>query len=233
MDKYLHCIDLSDKLKCLNLCSTGTISSLLTVQLFSNDKKPNPMSVDIEKLKNCTADEINGLSSARIFFVYQRSILNTYKRPLTPEEERFVKIGNLEIEFERARREYNYGAPSRLSCVYLVEDSIDGRMVLSDMFKGAFNNPMIIEVSLLNKMEIMRFDHHWIELYYQDPQEKYLKSYWTSEMVNDKQPSWEYLLEGTIQMTDIAQKQQIDKYVEQNFPVEYNAIITDRQKNYR
>lgn len=229
MDKYLHCIDLSDKLKCLNLCSTGTISSLLTVQLFINDKKPNPMSVDIEKLKNCTANEINGLSSARIFFVYQRTILNTYKRPLTAEEERLVKIGNLEIEFERARREYNYAAPSRLSCIYLVEDNIDGKIVLSDMFKGAFNNPMIIEVSLLNKMEIMRFDHNWIDLYYKDPQEKHLKSYWSSEMYNDKKPSWEYLLEGTIQMTDIEQKKTIDTYVEKNFPIEYNAIITDRK----
>ena len=229
MNKFLHCIDLSDKLKCLNLCSTGTISSLLTVQLFINDKKPNPMSVDIEKLKNCTADEINGLSSARMFFVYQRTVLNTYKRPLTEEEERFVRIGNLEIEFERARREYNYAAPSRLSCIYLVEDNIDGKLVLSDMFKGAFKNPMIFEVSLLNKMEIMRFDHHWIDLYYKDPQEKYLKSYWTSEMFNEKQPSWEYLLEGTIQMTDIEQKKIIDTYVEQNFPDEYNAIILERR----
>ena len=48
-------------------------------------------------------------------------------------------------------------------------------------------------------------------------------------MFNEKQPSWEYLLEGTIQMTDIEQKKIIDTYVEQHFPDEHNAIILERK----
>jgi hypothetical protein len=228
MDKYLHCIDLSDKLKCLNLCSTGTISSLLTVQLFINDPKPNPMTIDIDKLKNCTLEEIDGLSSPRMFFVYQRTILNYYTRPLTIEEKKFSHIGDLEIDFERARREFNSAAPSRLSCLYLVEDNFDGRIVLNDMFSASFKKPMILEVYLLNKMELMQFDHNWIDQYYQDPQERYLKSYWTSVMFNDEKPSWEYLLEGTIRMTNASQKQEIDEFVKKNYPDDYNAIIQAR-----
>jgi hypothetical protein len=133
--KFLHCLDLSNKLKVLNLTSTATISSLLATQLFSNDKRDNPMVIDIEKLRNCTVDEINGMSSPRMLFVFQRTILNSWThRQLTPSEEVLVHNGTLEIEFERGRRDYNYGAPSRLSCIYLMEDNLDSRLDLRSMF---------------------------------------------------------------------------------------------------
>ena len=228
MSIYLHCIDLSDKLKCLNFFSTGTLSSLLTVQLFINDKKPNPMHVDIEKLRNCRDEEINGLSSSRMLFVFQRSILKTYKRPLTEDEEKQVRKGDLEIEFERARRLYNHAAPSRLSCLYLVDNDTPGWDSLGNMFRRTFKDPMIFKVSIHNQLELMRFDHNWVGLYYQDPQEKYLKSYWSGEMYDSKTPSWEYLLEGTIQLTDPEQKKEIDAYVESNYPDEFKSIIANR-----
>ncbi|MDX2001790.1 MAG: hypothetical protein SFW35_05135 [Chitinophagales bacterium] len=228
MSTHLHCIDLSDKLKCLNLCSTGTLSSLLTVQLFIDDKKPNPMYVDIEKLRSCSEEEINGLSSARMLFVFQRSVLKTYSRPLTENEEKQVRKGDLEIEFEGARRIYKPAAPSRLSCLYLVENNTDGRDTLGNMFRGAFKDPMIFEVSILNQLEVMRFDHNWVEIYYDDPQEGYLKSYWSGELYDSKNPSWEYLLEGTVQLTDLKQKKEIDTYVERKFPDDFKSILANR-----
>lgn len=228
MSTHLHCIDLSDKLKCLNLCSTGTLSSLLTMQLFMDDKKPNPMYVDIEKLRSCTAEEINGLSSPRMLFVFQRSILKTYSRPLSANEEKQVRKGDLEIEFERARRIYCPAAPSRLSCLYLVDNDTQGWDTLGNMFRGVFKDPMIFDVSILNQFELMRFDHNWVEIYYDDPQEEYLKSYWSTEMYDSKNASWEYLLEGTVQLTDLKHKKEIDTYVERNFPDDFKSILVSR-----
>jgi len=229
MNKYLHCIDLSDKLKCLNFCSTGVIHSLLPVQLVISDKRPNLRDVAIEVLRNCTEENINGLTSPRMIYVYQRSIFNNLKRTLTPDEERFIKIGDLEIAFEEARRKHNYGAPSRLSCLYLVEDNDDGRCVLKEMFGQVFGNPEILEVSILDNMELMRFDYRWIDLYFKDPQAEYLKNYWEQKTYNNM-PSWEYLLEGSIRMTNKEQHKKIEEYVRINYPVDYNAIILEREK---
>ena len=162
--KFLHCLDLSNELKVLNLTSTATISSLLTVQLFSNDKRDNPMVIDIEKLRNCTVDEINGMSSPRMLFVFQRTIFNSWThRKLTASEDKSIRKGTLEIEFERGRRVYNYGAPSRLSCIYLFEDDIDSRLTLRNMFIDLFPNPLVVEVSISNKLELMKFDYRWID----------------------------------------------------------------------
>ena len=227
---YLHCIDLSDKLKCLNIASTRTISSLLTMQLFNNDSKPNPMNVDIERLKDCTAEEVNGMSSPRMYYIFQRTILNQLQRQLTPQETSIVKKGDLEIEFERARREYNYGAPSRLSCLYLVEDNQDGRTLLGNMFRGFFRSPMILEVKLLNKMEIVKCDTGWIDAYIENPQEEYIKNYWTEIPFNGNTGNWEYLLEGTIRVTNKDQQAKIIEHVRQNYPAEYNEIINFRKE---
>lgn len=229
MSTHLHCIDLSDKVKCLNLCSTGTLSSLLTMQLFIDDKKPNPMHLDIEKLRSCTAEEINGLSSPRMLFVFQRSMLKTYSRPLTENEEKQVRKGDLEIEFERSRRIYCPAAPSRLSCLYLVDNDTRGWDTLGNMFRRVFKDPMIFEVSIFNQFELMRFDYNWVELYYDNPKEEYLESYWSGEMYDSKVPSWEYLLEGTIQLTSSEQKEDIDTYVERNYPDDFRSILANRQ----
>jgi hypothetical protein len=229
--KYLHCIDFSNKLKVLNLTSTATISSLLTTQLFSQDKRDNPMVIDIEKLRNCTIDEINGMSSPRMLFVFQRTILNSWKhRPLTPSEEILVRKGTLEIEFERGRRDYNYGAPSRLSCIYLMEDDFDSRLDLRNMFIDIFPNPLVVEVFILNHLELMKFDYRWIDKYYDEPKEEYIKNYWTSIPVNEKNPKWEYLLEGTIKMTNREQFEMLEDYVRQNHPDEYEGILLTREQ---
>jgi len=229
--KYLHCIDFSNKLKILNFTSTGTLSSLLPMQLFSNDSKPHPMAIDIERLKNCTVDEIDGMSSPRMLFVFQRTIFNSWNhRTLTESEKVIVRKGNLEIEFERERREYNYGAPSRLSCLYLMDDEIDSRFDLNNMFVDTFQNPLVVEVTILNHMELMKFDFRWIDKYYESPNEEFIRKYWKGEPLNDKNPKWEYLLEGTIQMANQEQFRQVQEYAKSKYPDEYEGILLTRKQ---
>ena len=229
--KYVHCLDLSNKLKLLNFTSTGTISSLLTAQLFSNDSRPNPMVVDISRLENCTVDEINGMSSPRMLFVFQRTIFNSWShRPLTDHEKKIVRKGNMEIAFEKGRREYNYGAPSRLSCLYLMEDTYDARSDLSNMLVDIFPNPLVVEVGILNKMELMRFDYRWVDRYYEEPQEEFIKNYWTAVPYDTEHPKWEYLLEGTIQIENKEQYHQVEIYVKEKHPEEYESILITRDQ---
>lgn len=229
MGQYLHCFDQSDKLKCLNFCSRQVIESLFSLQLIISDNRPNPRNADIENLINCRPIDIDGVSSPRMILVYQASINRTLQRSLTSDEELVVKKADLEIEFERRRREINFGASSRLSCIYLVDNDIDGRTVLQNMFVGSFTRPKIVEVDILNNLELTKCDHHWLQKYFDEPKDEYIVNYWTGIPLNEKYPSWEYLLEGTIQMTNHSEIQDVIDDVKNNFPTEYQAIINDRQ----
>jgi hypothetical protein len=162
--------------------------------------------------------------------VYQASIYRTLTRPLTAYEQIVVKKADLEIEFERRRREINYGASSRLSCVYLVDNDIDGRTVLQNMFVGTFGRPIIVDVDILNNMELTKCDHHWLQKYYDEPKDEYIVNYWTGVPLNDKFPSCEYLLEGTIFLTHQEQANEIDRHVKTEFPVYYEQIQLERQR---
>jgi hypothetical protein len=228
--KYLHCIDLNDKIKCLNICSNRILPSLLSLQLFLDDSCPNPMTIDIEKLRNYELDDIKGISSPRMYYIYKRSLLSKSGNILTDAEKRIIEIGNLEIELERARREYNFSAPSRLSSLYLVEDNLEGRITLRNMFNNIFHQPIILEVQLGNCLEIMKFDYNWIELFINNPQEEYLKNYWESKISNNGVAMWEYLLEGTITITNQFQFEEIIEYTRKNYLSDYQEIIKQRSK---
>lgn len=228
---YLHCIDFSNKLKVLNFTSTGRLYSLLAAQLISGDNRPNPMSIDIEKLKNCTVDEINGMSSPRMLFVFQRTIYKSWKhRRLTKPEENIVVKGELEIQFEIGRRQYNYGAPSRLSCLYLMDNDIDARFDLNNMFVDLFKNPLIVEVQILDKFELKKFDFRWVDEYYKNPKQEFIQSYWKGLSLDEKNPKWEYLLEGSIQMTNKEQYDLVIEYSKTKYTNEYEAILLTRKQ---
>jgi hypothetical protein len=226
--EYLHCIELSDKLKNFNFCSRRVIESLLPMQLLLNDKKQNPMHMDIDSFQNCMPKDIDGLSSPRMLLIYKAALAKQLNRQLMPDEERAIKLADIEIAFEEGRRKYNYGAPSRLSCLYLADNDLDGRTMLQNMLGISFRRPLIVEVAVLNKMELVKADHRWLDtMYLNDPKEEYIQNYWT-EVPLDKKPSWEYLLEGTIIMTNQQQIQEIEEHVKNEFPIYYDAIIAER-----
>jgi hypothetical protein len=228
---YLHCIDFSNKLKVLNFTSTGGLYSLLAAQLISGDNRPNPMSIDIEKLYNCTVDEINGMSSPRMLFVFQRTIFKSWKhRKLSEAQEKIVLKGELEIQFEIGRRQFNYGAPSRLSCLYLIENNIDSSFDLNNMFADVFKDPLIVEVQILDKFELMKFDFRWVDEYYKSPSKNYIEHYWNGLSYDEKKPKWEYLLEGSIQMINKEQYELVEEYSKSKYTNEYEAILLTRQQ---
>ena len=228
MGEFLHCFDLSDKLKCLNFCSRNVIESLFSLQLINNDTKPNPRAIAIENLIDCQPEHINGISSPRMWLIYKASLYRKLDRTLTSEEQIIVKKAELEITFEKIRRLINFGAPSRLSCIYLVDNSIDGRIVLQNMFVDYFINPFIVEVDILNQMELTKCDQRWLEKYYDEPNNEFVKNYWDGVAFNEKCASWEYLLEGTIILTNLEEAKLIDEHVMKNFLIEYEQIKSGR-----
>jgi hypothetical protein len=230
MSFYLHCFDLSNKLKLLNFASTGTYSSLFVTQMITRDTKPNPMHVDIEKLQDCTIDEIDGISSPVMLFVFQKTVFESFTRKLTKQEQSIIKRANVEIEFERGRRLYNYAAPSRLSAIFLTENTDDDRANLFEMFSHLFRNPKILEVSLFNDFEKMKFDYRWYEKYHEDAKEEYIKNYWEQQPFELKIDKWEILLEGTIKIINKVDFDELNEFVKDKLPDEYDGILQTREQ---
>lgn len=96
------------------------------------------------------------------------------------------------------------------------------------MFVDSFINPFIVEVDILNQMELTKCDQQWLEKYYNEPNNEYVKNYWDGVTYNEKCTSWEYLLEGTIILTNLEEAKLIDEHVMKDFLIEYEQIKSER-----
>lgn len=213
---YLHCFDLFDRYKCLNFTTRGTIESFLSIQLLTNSEVPNPVSLEKQELENYDREYPNEMLSPRMMIIYKASLLRNSEYELKEEDELVIKKADLEIDFELQRRIINPGAPSRLSCIYLVKNNDEGRLVLRDMLVNIFANPIVCEVDIFNKMELVKCDHNWIDNYLFNKNERYIENYWTGKELN-LSGGWEYLLEGSIILTNTEQIQKIREHTKKNF----------------
>lgn len=74
-------------------------------------------------------------------------------------------------------------------------------------------------------MELKRFDSSLIDLYINDPREEYIEKYWSGQSYIKESPKWEYLLEGTIEITNQNERFDLCSYVEKNYPSDYDSIV--------
>jgi hypothetical protein len=184
MSQYLHLVDLKNELKCLNIYATRTLHSLFALQLFTEDRKPNTRNIDLDELANLPQENIFGVSSPKMFFLFQKALLNN-KATLTEQEHKQIRIADIELAMERVRRDIAQYAPSRLSALYLVEKTTRGRDILSAVLGQSTIEPYILEVDILNSLEIYRCDAAWIERYKSDPQDEFLINYWNGTQANE------------------------------------------------
>jgi hypothetical protein len=119
--------------------------------------------------------------------------------------EKILKIAELEIEFEKVRRQVNVNLPSRLICIFLAEDSIEGRVMLQNMF---FNrkNFCIVSVEIVHALRFHRADSKWVDIYEKTGDKIAIQNYWNG-INSDSRPQFEYLLDGQIRLTDPIDKE--------------------------
>ena len=166
--------------------------------------------------------------------IYEACFKRKLIRPLTEEEQKTVAKADAEIAFEGKRRELNYGAPSRLSALYLVDnDEYDGRRTLQNMFVNVFKRPKIIEVDIMNSFALTKVDVKWFDEYFINHDMTCIENYWNGVPYNEKHPTWEYLLEGTIVMTNPDEMRELDEHVKSEMPTYYTTILEERKRMER
>lgn len=207
---FIYLVDLNDYLVCINLKNTSSITSVLAVHLLTYKNEFHPIYYcDLEQLLvNEKAVQL-GFSSPRFNYITlanwynngtqigigsKNEIIHFYSRT---EIEKILKTARLEIDFEKVRRIVNPLFPSRLTCIFLAEDNLEGRTMLKNMFYKRKSNFLIEKIKIEYAFLFHKVDYRWIEIYEEDNREEYIYSYWLGKPF-DKYPQFEYLLEGQI-----------------------------------
>lgn len=227
---YIYFVNLEDFLVSHNFAVTNTISSPSITHISTHNTEHPIYSVTLDKLL-MDLDLIKGFINPRISKVLLSCMHNNglkigigvenTKFYTDQEVEKINDLANLEIEFERIRRQIAPKAPSRLICLYLAEDSHDGRTMLKNMFYYR-TDFKIVEVEILCNLKFHKADTKWIDDYLASKSLKAIENYWKG-IHYDSRPQYEYLLDGQIALRRSEDKNEIYKDYIGRFKKEING----------
>jgi hypothetical protein len=205
--KYIHAVNPKGEhaaYACLNLVNAGTLWSADYISKLDPALSVAHMqlkSLPIEALKQAPFPP-GTLTPAAIYLLIAAladdcSILRYGDgSPLSPQLVKYSKIrAKKELEFEVARRTIAPQAPSRLSCLWLAEDSTKGRAMLEDIFCNS--DLHFLQVSIVGADQLHKGDWNLWQGYFQKANPLSAEKYWRSE-TSSAEPRWEYLLDGAI-----------------------------------
>jgi hypothetical protein len=218
--EFLHGIDLSDFYRCWNLSLSGYLTSAEfnswnNVYLFPPVSVRTASLADLKQLYITLGAVIPRAS----WYVACAAIVragghvgigvNNTRWLSATQMDRLLKIGDIEIAFEETRRSVMPDAACRLCCLWVTDSNTAGEDHIRNMLGP---NTYIIHVAIPEQIRVTKADTRWFDAYYQDPQPDYIEHYWRSEAFDADTRSWEYLVEGKIQITDPAQLAHVQQH---------------------
>lgn len=216
---FLHAIDLDDLYSCLNFTRCGKIWS--PDYLAACDKSlakfhPNIKEIPMDKLSKFGVPQ--GILSPRAACLTEAAILRNGGRLgegtintkwFTREKSDQIKrIADIELDFEAERRKVAPKAVSRLSCLWVAEDSVAGRKLVESMFPDR----VVLNVCIPRALGVSKVDVGWFDKYAKEKNRQYIHSYWMGTISDDNNPKWEYLVDGELEISDKYQLEVIRQY---------------------
>jgi hypothetical protein len=209
--RFLHGVDLDDPYPCWNLALAGRVWS--PDFLASMDPA---LAASHRPIRDASLEELraNGLpvgiptpraawqvgAAATVRSGGRVGMGQTNTQWYSPEDAaRLRELGDVELAFEAGRREICPEAPSRLSSLYLAEDSDAGRAHIRTMLG---RNVHIMRVIVPSVARACRVDTGWFESYCREPNPKLIESYWRGVPIDPCVSTWEILIDGAIQVDD-------------------------------
>lgn len=207
MNTFIYFIDLDDPLVCMNFINTNQVTSP-SLAHYETYKTEYPLyEKDLDNILLDINSTPIGFASPRFqYIILSRWVTNGLKIGIGTNNtkfytdskvERIHRVANLEIEFERLRREIDLNLPSRLSCIYVAEDNIDGRIMLQSMFFYK-RNFYIAQVNIA-ALKLHKADSKWISAYEEQQNKCFIENYWRG-LNFDESPHYEYLVEGIVHL---------------------------------
>lgn len=224
---YVHGVRVSADERRWNIALAGTLISAdaaAAAEDWSTDQHMPVRNVPIEVLRQ--AHSIVGALESRGIALIQASMLRAGVNvgwgvppypfaPMTSEQQEAV-LGQAEFELrlEGTRREKSPGAPSRLSCIWIADDDVEGRNYVHELVGiDAFLLPVQITFAL----RLARLDIRWLSGDVSGLADEQLLGYWSGAPSSD-QPLWETPVDGAIRCTDDHELQRLRIHVRENIP---------------
>lgn len=215
--KYVHGVDLENDILVHNL-GVGQGKMISTDFLGTHDpgireRHRRVATVPISEIATMAMD--GNVLSPRLskFFTFAailesgRVVVDGYDRiwEITDgQKRRIFETRNLELAFEEGRRRFAPDSPSRLTCIWLAEDSPEGKGVIRWMMPNVYIAQARIDVAT----GYAEVDSSWFDAYLNSPKPEFIERYWAGE-AHPKEPRKEILVDGVVQLTDPAQLQHI------------------------
>lgn len=211
---FIYFVNLDDHLASYNLGITSILTTPTVSHIQSYKEEHPAYTIDPNRMLT-EMNAIRGFGAPRLMYVIQTCWLNNgLKLGIGIENTKFYTdtdstkirtIAELEIGIEKIRREINLNLPSRLVCLFLAEDNIDGRVMLRNMFfnKKTFR---IVSVRINFALRIHKADSRWIEEYERTKDKVAIENYWKG-ITLDNNPQYEYLLDGQIELLNSEDKE--------------------------
>ena len=208
---FIHGVDLNDGYPCWNLSLSGKLYSpdyVAAVDQGVYDCHKSIRDTDIELIEKGYTPQ-GAVTPRGVWFIQaSRQIrLGEYDKWSTTspthlsenDSEQIVKFGQVEIDFERRRREVAPDAVSRLSCLYVADNDEFGRGHLKRMLGYDIH---ILRVRVPLAIRVSRCDTKWFDEYWDNKDIKAIDNYWSGICRDSGNPSWEYLVDGMIEVND-------------------------------
>ncbi|MFQ6572879.1 hypothetical protein [Pseudomonas sp. UM16] len=111
------------------------------------------------------------------------------------DEDRLIRIYEVELQMEEVRRQVAPAAPSRLGCIWVAEEGAASREMLGVMFGTARH---IVSVDIVRSINLLRADASLYDRFAETGDLGAAELYWQGREVDGH---WEILLDGAIRVT--------------------------------
>jgi hypothetical protein len=119
-----------------------------------------------------------------------------------------LRSSDVELAFEKVRREVMPSAVSRLSCLYLAERSAEAEAILRAMLG---RNVFILRVRPMLTLRITKADAAWFDGFFESNDIEDARRYWQG-IEKPGNGNWEYLFDGVLEVEDPAQIEHVRKH---------------------
>ena len=210
---FAHGIKIDDPIACHNFVNVGEAWSIdflgsVDPTLNNNHKSINEVTLDELKI-----DPPKGIIQPRSsWFLWAASRIRKGERIaleksgktkwLSKEQmNRILFLGDIELEFERVRREIAPHSVSRLSCLWVAEDTDVGRNHIQQMFSSS-SELYILKVFIPIYRNVTKADSFWFNKYCEKQDSDFILNYWQSLPFDNVKATWEFMVDGVIKVDD-------------------------------
>lgn len=216
--EFIHAIDLGNWFPCHNLALSGRLTSpnaLLDngvgeIYRFIDDTPLEDLALGLHPPSAVTPRAAGEIVRAGILRQGMKIANGFNEVELMSDETKqdALRSSDVELAFERARREVAPSAVSRLSCLYLAERSAEGEAMLRAMLG---RNVYILRVRTLLTLRLTKADPAWFDCFFESNEIEDARRYWRG-IKKPGTESWEYLFDGVLEMEDLAQIEYVRKH---------------------